>query len=103
MGSSYRVDRAASVRIVSDVRTAAADVDRQSDEFERALDALAQAAKGAPEISGALASFASARTGTAPRIGAHLHAVSTVGSIALAAVDEADGQMARTAVQAAER
>lgn len=101
MGEMYRVDRAASVRTVTDVRTAAADVGRRAEELERALDALAAAASGSPEVSGALASFAAARAGTASRIGVHLHAVSAVGTVALAAVDEADGQMATTADRAA--
>lgn len=103
MGESYRVDRAASARTVAAVRTAASDVSRRADEVTRALDALAGSASGSPEIAAALRSFASERTGTATRIGTHLRAVSAVGTIALAAVDEADGQMARTADHAVQR
>ncbi|MGN7223077.1 hypothetical protein ACTHQN_09460 [Curtobacterium flaccumfaciens] len=103
MGESYSVDRAASARTVADVRTAAAGVSRHAEEFERALDGLAGSASGTPAIAAALRSFASARTGTAMRIGTHLQAVSAIGAIALAAVDEADDQMARTADHAAER
>lgn len=103
MGESYRVDRAASARTVADVRTAASGVSRRAEEFERALDALAGSASGSAEIASALRSFASERAGTAMRIGTHLQAVSAVGAIALAAVDEADGQMARTADHAAQR
>ncbi|OII04428.1 hypothetical protein [Curtobacterium sp. MCBA15_005] len=94
MGESYRVDRAASARTVANVRTAASGVSRRADEVTRAL---AEAASGSPEIAAALRSFASGRTETASRIGKHLQAVSAVGTIALAAVDEADGQMASTA------
>jgi hypothetical protein len=77
-------------------------VSRRADEFTRALDALAEAASGSPEIAAALRSFASERNGTATRIGTHLHAVSAVGTIAVAAVDEADGQMASIARTAAQ-
>jgi len=97
MGESYRVDRAASARTVANVRTAASGVSRRADEVTRALDALAEAASGSPEIAAALRAFASERAETASRIGTHLQAVSAVGTIALAAVDEADGQMASTA------
>jgi len=103
LGESYRVVRAASARTVANVRTAASGVSRRADEVTRALDALAEAASGSPEIAAALRSFASGRTETASRIGTHLQAVSAVGTIALAAVDEADGRMASTADHAAER
>lgn len=103
MGESYRVDRAASARTVANVRTVASGVSRRADEVTRALDALAEAASGSPEIAAALRSFASGRIETASRIGTHLQAVSAVGTIALAAVDEADGQMVSTADHAAER
>ncbi|WIB78528.1 hypothetical protein DEJ28_05360 [Curtobacterium sp. MCPF17_002] len=68
----------------------------------RALDALAEAASGSPEIAAALRSFVSERNETATRIGTHLQAVSAVGTIALAAVDEADDQMASIARTAAQ-
>ncbi|WP_412148810.1 hypothetical protein [Curtobacterium flaccumfaciens] len=88
---------------MANVRTVASGVSRRADEVTRALDALAEAASGSPEIAAALRSFASGRIETASRIGTHLQAVSAVGTIALAAVDEADGQMVSTADHAAER
>lgn len=100
-GESYRVDRGASERTVADVRVAAADVAQQAATIRDALDALAAAAGGSPDVASALTSFGAARTGTASRIGTHLHAVSTVGAVALAAVDEADAHMATQTARAA--
>jgi hypothetical protein len=103
MGESYRVDRGASERTVADVRVAAADVAQQAAAMRGAFDALAAAAGGSPDIAAALTSFGAGRTGTASRIGTHLHAVSTVGAVALAAVVEADAHMATQTVRAARR
>lgn len=94
MGESYRVDRGASERTVADVRVAAANVAQHAAAMRDALDALATAAAGSPEVAAALASFAGERAATAERVGMHLQAVSAVGVVALAAVDEADARMA---------
>jgi len=94
MGESYRVDRGASERTVADVRVAASDVAQHTASMRESLEALAAAAGGSPDIAAALESFGATRADTAARIGSHLHAVSTVGAVALAAVDEADAQMA---------
>lgn len=103
MGASYRVDHGECDRTVADVRVAAAEVAEHAAGMCGALDALVTAAGGSPEVAAALASFAVERAATAERVGTHLQAVSAVGVVALAAVDEADARMASRTSQAARR
>jgi len=103
MGEQYRVDRGTTERAVAEVRVAATDVAEQAGVLADALDAVASAAAGSDVIASAVASFAAARAATAPRIGTHLAAVSAVGRVALAAVDEADSEMAVRAGRGAVR
>ncbi len=103
MGEQYRVDRGTTERTVADVRGAASDVTEQARALAEALDAFVSAAGGSDTVATAIASFAATRSTTAPRIGTHLAAVSAVGRIALAAVDEADAEMAVRAERGAVR
>ena len=103
MGEQYRVDRGMTERTVADVRYAASDVAERAAALTEALDAVTSAASGSDVIASAVASFAAARSATAPRIGGLLAAVIAVGRVALAAVDEADTEMAVRAERGAVR
>ncbi|GAA3339579.1 hypothetical protein GCM10017714_15790 [Curtobacterium pusillum] len=69
MGESYRVDRGASEQTVAHVRAAASDVAEHAASLSAALEALAAAADGSPDVAAALTSFGEACAGTAAKVG----------------------------------